>query len=147
MSLRRGFNLLEVVLALGLLSFILLSIMGVFLTAGASGSYGRASVDAVNLAERELYSWKAKDFVELEALVGNPQVYQLSHKNKDYDVEISAARLSANVADPEYRMLNLSTNLTWQEKKSLAQDENQSAVQETQTQFRLDTVVSGTGQF
>lgn len=111
-------------------------------------SYGRAQVDAVNLAERELRSWKARDFSELEALVGHPQNYSRDYSGKEFAVQVSAERLSSDLASAEYRVLALTVDLDWQEKKTIDQDaRGRSSLQKAASHLDLRTMVSAGGAF
>lgn len=139
-------TLAEVLVALGLLAFITLSILSLFLSARTMGGKGEGTVRAVNLAEFELDRWKTSDFADLEALTTVPQSYQRDYLGQNYEVTVSATRLSTNTGAAEHRVLRLLLTLQWQEKKQLTMaNQDQGTVGQSTTTYELDTMVSAVG--
>ena len=133
----RGFSILETMVALGLLAFITLSIMALFLSARTMGSKGEGSVLAANLADSELDSWKAKGFASIEALEAAPESYERIYHGQTYEVEATAVRLSSTPGDPGHGVFHLTVTLEWEEKKQLA-DPGKKLLSVGQTTSRLE---------
>lgn len=141
-----GLTLAEILVALGLLTCLTMSVLGLFLSARTVGAKGEGSVRAVNLAEFELDRWKTSDFATLETLTSAPQNYQRDYLGQAYQVTASASRLSSTPGVPEYDVLQLVIALEWQEKKQMTlADQDQGTIGQSTTRMEIQTMVSAVG--
>ena len=91
----RGFSLVEVVLALGLLALVLISIAGLFVLGGRQVRSGRASSEALSVARgilEETEGWGFRQTYERYGLDGSEAAYEI-----DSRANPSAARWQAGL--------------------------------------------------
>lgn len=109
----RAFTLLDIVVAIGILSLVLIILIGILTTAGMSAHSTQESVIATSVAESELDRWKREDFSTLVGLVGaNPATIVVAD-GRDHNVSTEISRMDPTSSDPDYDTLILHTTVTW----------------------------------
>ncbi len=83
----RGFSLVEVILALGLLAVALISIAGMFILGGRQVRSGRASSEALSVARailEEMEGWGFRDTYERYGFDGSAASYEVDSRTNAY---------------------------------------------------------------
>lgn len=115
----RGFTLAEIIVALGFLTVVLLSLMGLLTSHYAMQSKSEESLAAGHLALAQMESWKSRPFSELAALVSSPAPpIDLVRDGREYRCRLQVTPHPASA--PQMRLLHLSVRLDWQESTSLS---------------------------
>lgn len=83
----RGFSLVEVILALGLLAMVLLSISGLFVLGGRQVKSGRQSTQALSVARaivEEMEGWSFRQTYERYGFDGSQTAYVVDTRTNGY---------------------------------------------------------------
>lgn len=113
MRLQRGFNLIEVVLAIGILGIVLLLLMGLMMTATSGANSSHETVVATAIAESEIDRWKREEFAHLVSSIGT-NLSSETVEGKDYRINVRIDRFDNVVGSPDFDVLRLISIVNWE---------------------------------
>lgn len=111
---QRGFTLLEVIVAVGILAVVTLIVVGVILTAQLGGTSTHETTVATSLAEGYVDELKRGSFSLLEDAIAAPIVASRDIDGREHQLSTEVSRLSVDPSDPDHRVLHLDCTVSWQ---------------------------------
>ena len=117
-----GFNLIELVFALGLFAVMALCLLSLFVTASAAQDDGSAYVRSMSVACGQINHCKTLPYNSLLGYISTPLApYNVTEAGVTYRMTLTVTRVSSSSAAPEYSLLDLRLQTTWLQKQSLHQ--------------------------
>lgn len=146
--MRRGYSLLECMLAIGLLGLVVLSISGLVLSGQASMVHSLEGSRGSQATEAEMAYLKGLPFATLVGYISSPPAPKtLTFDQVPVVVECAVQRLDPNPGAPDYNLLRLGVTATWQENRNLEAGEKKISLGRTDSQATLESVVAPEARF
>lgn len=135
----RGFSLAEILLAIGVLTTLILLLIGLVASGLASSDKGEEHITAVHVAEAEMGRWKARTYSEILALSGQDlaPVPRLSD-GREYQCQLVVQPVAPAALNPDGSVLRLTVRVNWQEATALG---GQGTRSERPASLELESVV------
>lgn len=145
---RRGYSLLECMVALSLLTVVVLALAGLFLSGQASTGHSLEGSRGSQVAESELTGLKSRPFASLVGYIATPPAPRvLLQDGVEFRVETEVRRLDNSPTSPEYDLLRLQVRVSWQENRRLEVSERQVGLKRVESQAVLCSVVGPESRF
>ena len=146
--MKKGYSLLECMVALGLMAVVTLTIASLFLGGQASTVHTLEGSRGSQVAELEMSHLKGLPFAELEALITTPAAArQEKLDNCDFQVESRVSRVNPAVGQPDYDLLRLQVKVSWQENRQLTVSEKNQQLKRVGAEFELRSLVAPEARF
>ena len=146
--MRRGFSIAEVMIAIGIVSALAISLIGLFLSARIATESGDHRTKALALSEEALLRYKAETYAKLQDYLSSPPPsINVVSNGINFSTAAEFERLDSSSSSPEYNLIQITTTTTWAEKKSLAIAEESFNAQESESRLSLKTVVGPSERF
>ena len=131
------------VLGIGLLSVVVLFVIGLLTTNFSLQAKGEGAVASAHMAETVMDRWKARPYAELAALVGAGPVDTVETRNGvDYNSRFTVTALQPASLNPENSVLHLEVELSWLAQTGINPDGGRSPVT---NRMKVQSVVSPEG--
>ncbi len=139
----KGFTLPEVMLATAIFAFIIIFLIGTFLSINVMNNFSVNLAKATNLANEKITEIKLKPYSDIVTIISSPPPSEtITRDSIEYTVNTNAARLSADPNQIEYDLIEITVNIQWYESKSLDINEKKVSAKKELSEFKMQSVIS-----
>jgi prepilin-type N-terminal cleavage/methylation domain-containing protein len=139
----KGFTLPEVMLATAIFAFIIIFLIGTFLSINVMNNFSVNLAKATNLANEKITELKLKPYSDITAIISSPPPAETIKRDSiEYTVNTNAARLSTDPNEIEYDLIEITVNIQWYENKSLDINEKKVSAKKELSEFKMQSVIS-----